>query len=131
MKVNRSTLGGSALQKRRAQEVLPQPQFSGLSYLAIARQRAVGCNCVSLLLETAPPGTRCGRGLGGGAPQEKTSCRRLRSAKNPQKKKAPLLRSGAELRIFIGAGEMNRTPDLLITNELLYRLSYTGTPEGL
>ncbi len=26
-----------------------------------------------------------------------------------------------------GAGEMNRTPDLLITNELLYRLSYTGT----
>ena len=22
---------------------------------------------------------------------------------------------------------MNRTPDLLITNELLYRLSYTGT----
>ena len=27
----------------------------------------------------------------------------------------------------IGAGEMNRTPDLLITNELLYRLSYTGT----
>jgi hypothetical protein len=27
-----------------------------------------------------------------------------------------------------GAGEMNRTPDLLITNELLYRLSYTGTP---
>lgn len=25
-----------------------------------------------------------------------------------------------------GAGEMNRTPDLLITNELLYRLSYTG-----
>ncbi len=28
--------------------------------------------------------------------------------------------------LFIGAGEMNRTPDLLITNELLYRLSYTG-----
>jgi hypothetical protein len=27
---------------------------------------------------------------------------------------------------FVGAGEMNRTPDLLITNELLYRLSYTG-----
>ncbi len=27
-----------------------------------------------------------------------------------------------------GAGEMNRTPDLLITNELLYRLSYTGAP---
>ena len=28
--------------------------------------------------------------------------------------------------LFFGAGEMNRTPDLLITNELLYRLSYTG-----
>ncbi len=25
-----------------------------------------------------------------------------------------------------GAGERNRTPDLLITNQLLYRLSYTG-----
>ena len=28
--------------------------------------------------------------------------------------------------IECGAGEMNRTPDLLITNELLYQLSYTG-----
>ena len=27
---------------------------------------------------------------------------------------------------FIGAGEMNRTPDLRITNALLYQLSYTG-----
>ena len=27
---------------------------------------------------------------------------------------------------FIGAGDMNRTRDLLITNELLYQLSYTG-----
>ena len=25
---------------------------------------------------------------------------------------------------------MNRTPDLLITNELLYRLSYTGTAKN-
>ena len=33
-----------------------------------------------------------------------------------------------EVEDLIGAGEMNRTPDLLITNELLYRLSYTGTP---
>jgi hypothetical protein len=30
-----------------------------------------------------------------------------------------------------GAGEMNRTPDLLITNELLYRLSYTGNLQKL
>ena len=29
-------------------------------------------------------------------------------------------------RVLDGAGEMNRTPDLLITNELLYQLSYTG-----
>lgn len=27
---------------------------------------------------------------------------------------------------FYGAEERNRTPDLLITNELLYRLSYFG-----
>ena len=26
---------------------------------------------------------------------------------------------------------MNRTPDLLITNELLYRLSYTGLHQAL
>ena len=32
---------------------------------------------------------------------------------------------------LFGAGEMNRTPDLLITNELLYRLSYTGFNVGL
>ena|GEM_PF-3968578 len=28
--------------------------------------------------------------------------------------------------IFVGAGERNRTSDLLITNQLLYRLSYSG-----
>ena len=28
--------------------------------------------------------------------------------------------------VGFGAGERNRTLDLLITNELLYRLSYTG-----
>ena len=27
---------------------------------------------------------------------------------------------------FYGAGERTRTSDLLITNQLLYRLSYTG-----
>ena len=32
----------------------------------------------------------------------------------------------SRLSFVFGAGEMNRTPDLLITNELLYRLSYTG-----
>lgn len=39
--------------------------------------------------------------------------------------KKPLTLSNQGFFIF-GAGEMNRTPDLLITNELLYRLSYTG-----
>ena len=29
-------------------------------------------------------------------------------------------------KLNLGAGDMNRTRDLLITNELLYRLSYTG-----
>lgn len=41
-----------------------------------------------------------------------------------QKKTRYLLDSG--FITITGAGEMNRTPDLLITNELLYRLSYTG-----
>ena len=31
------------------------------------------------------------------------------------------------LFIEFGAGEGNRTPDLRVTNALLYRLSYTGT----
>ncbi len=30
-----------------------------------------------------------------------------------------------------GAGERSRTPDLLITNELLYQLSYTGEKRAL
>lgn len=40
-------------------------------------------------------------------------------------KKKPLTLANQGFFLF-GAGEMNRTPDLLITNELLYRLSYTG-----
>ena len=43
-----------------------------------------------------------------------------------QKRKGPALRLG-QVVDSIGAGERNRTLDLLITNELLYRLSYTGT----
>ena len=40
------------------------------------------------------------------------------------KRKSPrLLRTWG---FYSGAGDMNRTRDLLITNELLYRLSYTG-----
>jgi hypothetical protein len=31
------------------------------------------------------------------------------------------------MRVFNGAEEVNRTPDLLITNQLLYQLSYFGT----
>ena len=44
---------------------------------------------------------------------------------NPQKQKATRLGVACVLE-NIGAGERNRTLDLLITNELLYRLSYTG-----
>ncbi len=32
-----------------------------------------------------------------------------------------------KLLIYNGAGEVIRTPDLLITNQLLYQLSYPGT----
>ena len=32
----------------------------------------------------------------------------------------------AKTRMDIGAGERNRTLDLLITSELLYQLSYSG-----
>lgn len=48
---------------------------------------------------------------------------RLRRKLNPENKKP---RSKAGLLVEDGAGKRNRTPDLLITNELLYRLSYTG-----
>lgn len=44
-------------------------------------------------------------------------------ATHADKKARYLFDSGLER---VGAGEMIRTPDLLITNELLYRLSYTG-----
>ena len=44
--------------------------------------------------------------------------------RSTRKEKSP---RSLRIRGFLfGAGEMNRTPDLLITNELLYRLSYTG-----
>ena len=63
-------------------------------------------------------------GLGKLEPRRVTVCREARrshllATKNPA--------DHDSLRGFkSGAGEMNRTPDLLITNELLYRLSYTG-----
>jgi hypothetical protein len=41
-------------------------------------------------------------------------------------KKRACYRLDSRLSFVHGAGETNRTPDLLITNELLYRLSYTG-----
>ena len=48
------------------------------------------------------------------------------SEKRDQKKETPAIKKMAGVSWVFGAGEMNRTPDLLITNELLYRLSYTG-----
>ena len=38
-------------------------------------------------------------------------------------------RRGAGLLFAYGAGEKSRTPDLRITNALLYQLSYTGIDE--
>jgi hypothetical protein len=32
---------------------------------------------------------------------------------------------------MIGAGSRNRTDDLMITNQLLYQLSYAGAPHGV
>ena len=41
------------------------------------------------------------------------------------------LRSSSQERVFpFGAGNVTRTPDLLITNQLLYRLSYTSVWRG-
>ena len=37
-------------------------------------------------------------------------------------------REGAAFCVLNGAGTRNRTADLLITNQLLYRLSYPGMP---
>jgi hypothetical protein len=52
-----------------------------------------------------------------------TSLRCIATLPNRRKMKRP-----ASLRAFdfIGAGERSRTPDLRITNALLYLLSYTG-----
>jgi hypothetical protein len=43
----------------------------------------------------------------------------------PEKQKAQSLGLGFLLD-SVGAGKRNRTPDLRITNALLYRLSYSG-----
>ena len=51
--------------------------------------------------------------------------RRILLSRSKKKPGRYVLNSVRALLSF-GAGEMNRTPDLLITNELLYRLSYTG-----
>ena len=50
---------------------------------------------------------------------------RLHGGYMDHRKKA-CYRFDSRLSFIHGAGEMNRTPDLLITNELLYPLSYTG-----
>lgn len=42
------------------------------------------------------------------------------------KKKGPGPYRAKSLILFSGAGERSRTPDLRITNALLYQLSYTG-----
>ena len=52
-----------------------------------------------------------------------------RSRKTTDLQSAPFGRSGTLPHLFNlkgGAGGRTRTPDLLITNQLLYRLSYTS-----
>jgi hypothetical protein len=56
----------------------------------------------------------------------KPPCSWLHDGYMEQKKRKGLASANLLTLAFVGAGEMNRTPDLLITNELLYRLSYTG-----
>ena len=46
-------------------------------------------------------------------------------------RKAKGLTSRQPFVIVIGAGEKSRTPDLRITNALLYQLSYAGVAHGL
>ena len=43
-----------------------------------------------------------------------------------QKAGLPITAKGATFKGEIGAGERNRTPDRLITNQLLYLLSYAS-----
>ena len=47
-------------------------------------------------------------------------------ATRPTKSKQVLAATYLLTPVFIGAGEESRTPDLRITNALLYQLSYTG-----
>ena len=51
-----------------------------------------------------------------------------RKGRAAPKQKCPWISKGISLKP--GAEERNRTPDLLITNELLYRLSYFGNTTG-
>ncbi|SCU73612.1 hypothetical protein CNECB9_1240009 [Cupriavidus necator] len=48
------------------------------------------------------------------------------ATKNPESVTLSGLACVGDALEFCGAEERNRTPDLLITNELLYRLSYFG-----
>ena len=76
-----------------------------------------------------PVRQQAGRGYGGGAcAVGRARCpmariERVSITTSPRKKPLTTTVRGF---LNVGAGEMNRTPDLLITNELLYRLSYTG-----
>ena len=58
--------------------------------------------------------------------QRNALCERSRAVLSEAPKEKARYEFHSGLFMYVGAGEMNRTPDLLITNELLYRLSYTG-----
>ena len=66
----------------------------------------------------APPAPRCARSRGGESKESRGS---FPLGRGPR----PLL-----LLAALGAGEGNRTPDLLITSEPLCRLSYPGANQG-
>ena len=42
----------------------------------------------------------------------------------------PMGRNSCGFKVSLGAGNVTRTHDLLITNQLLYRLSYTSICDG-
>ena len=52
-------------------------------------------------------------------------------SKRPSRRRGPIGWGGLAQTRRCGAATRNRTPDLLITSELLYLLSYGGMTEGL
>lgn len=133
----RCLIRGCSSQARQWWRARHASAFSMSSSGEARRLRAWGCGCRSARWnatataqcslrahilrgswEIAAPSGLCRRGGGRAVRCAIKIC----AATPPCKKPLTLANQG----LSFGAGEMNRTPDLLITNELLYRLSYTG-----